>query len=79
MSKGTIAPGQRLPKGAVWDKAGKLRSPKTQDEGHRPAGAGMRLIGIPVCLVRGHDWAEMIVDFAEHRRVICARCRRWRS
>jgi hypothetical protein len=28
MSKQTIAPGQRLPKGCVWDKTGKLSYPK---------------------------------------------------
>lgn len=28
MSKGTIAPGQRLPKGAYYDKHGKLVYPK---------------------------------------------------
>ena len=27
-SKGLIAPGQRLPKGAYWDKTGKLVYPK---------------------------------------------------
>lgn len=30
-----------------------------------------------ICAVKGHVWREVIVDFAEHRRVICERCLRF--